>query len=352
MKKNVAIIFGGKSGEHEVSVNSALSIEANINHELFNTVAIGIAHNGSWQVGKNIAELVKDGKVLAKDQLTLPNNDVIKQLLSADVIFPIIHGTNGEDGTLQGLLEMANVPYVGSKVLGSATAMDKVIQKQLCSYINLPQADYYTFTRLEWENKQAEIIEDISKNIKYPNFVKPANLGSSVGISKVKSKSDLIIAINQALTYDNKILVEEGIENILEVEVSVLGNENPKASVCGSIHPNTEFYDYETKYITDDIVAKIPAEIPQNISEQIRQIAIDAYQVLNCQGLARVDFFYQQDHNRIVLNEINTLPGFTKISMYPKLWAATDLSYTDLITNLIELGIESWNAKQQLKYTY
>ncbi len=352
MKKNVVIIFGGKSGEHEVSVNSALSIETNINKELFNTTAVGIAHNGSWQVGKQISELVKEGKVVAKNDLTLPSNEVIKELLAADIIFPIIHGTNGEDGTLQGLLELANVPYVGSKVLGSATAMDKVIQKQLCSYVNLPQADYFTFTKLEWNNKKQEIINQISSYIKYPNFVKPANLGSSVGISKVKSKEELVSAITEALAYDNKILVEEGIENILEIEVSVLGNENPKASVCGSIHPNTEFYDYETKYITDDVVAKIPAEIPESISEQIRQIAIEAYQVLNCQGLARVDFFYQKDHNRIVLNEINTLPGFTKISMYPKLWAATDLNYTNLITKLIELGLESWQAKQQLKYTY
>lgn len=352
MKKNVMIIFGGKSGEHEVSVNSALSIEANIDRQLFDTTALGIAHNGSWCTAKTISELIEEGKVVAKDDRTLPNTEVVKQLLSADVIFPIIHGTNGEDGTLQGLLELANVPYVGSRVLGSATSMDKVIQKQLCSHINLPQADFFTFTKPEWDNQRQQILDDINKHIKYPNFVKPANLGSSVGISKVKSQDDLIKAIEIALQYDNKILVEEGIENILEVEVSVLGNQNPEASVCGSIHPNTEFYDYETKYITDDIVAKIPAEIPNTVSEEIRKIAIEAYQVLNCQGLARVDFFYQRDHNRIVLNEINTLPGFTKISMYPKLWSASGLNYTDLITKLINLGQESWQNKQQLKYTY
>lgn len=352
MKKNIVIVFGGKSGEHEVSVNSALSIEANIDRQLFTTTAVGVAHNGSWCTAKTIAELVKDGKVVAQNNQTLPNEEVVKQLLTADVIFPIIHGTNGEDGTLQGLLELANVPYVGSRVLGSATAMDKVIQKQLCSYVDLPQADFYTFTKIEWSTNKDQIINDINKHIKYPNFVKPVNLGSSVGISKVKSQSDLVDAIETALQYDNKVLVEEGIENILEIEVSVLGNEKPEASVCGSIHTNTEFYDYETKYVTDDIVAKIPAEIPAAISEEIRRIAIEAYQVLNCQGLARVDFFYQQDHNRIVLNEINTLPGFTKISMYPKMWAASGLTYADLITKLIEFGQDAWQKKQQLKYTY
>lgn len=350
--KKVVIIFGGKSGEHEVSVNSALSIEANINKELFTTSAVGIAHNGSWAVGKTINDLIKDGKVVTNDELTLPGLEVVKELLTADAIFPIIHGPNGEDGTLQGLLELANVPYVGSRVLGSAVAMDKIIQKQLCAQLGLPQTKYYTFTKLEWENQPQQILQEIEQQLGYPNFVKPANLGSSVGISKVKTPDQLESAIAESLQFDQKILVEAGLENILEIEVSVLGNENPEASVCGSILPNTEFYDYETKYLTDDIVAQIPAQIPESASEEARRIALAAYRALNCQGLARVDFFYQKDHNKIVLNEINALPGFTKISMYPKLWAASGLSYTDLISKLIELGVKSWENKQQLKYTY
>lgn len=352
MKKHVVIIFGGKSGEHEVSVNSARSIEENIDKSLFETSVVGIAHNGSWQVGNKIEDLIKEGKVVATNNQTLPNTEVVNQLLSADVVFPIIHGSNGEDGTLQGLLELANVPFVGSRVLGSSVSMDKTIQKQLCSQMDLPQAKYLWFDQEEWQSNQAEVLKNIKKELGYPNFVKPANLGSSVGISKVKTENDQITAIETALAYDQKVIVEEGLSDILEVEISVMGNEKPVASVCGSIHPNTEFYDYETKYITNDITAKIPAELPDKVSQEIKEIALTTYQTLNCQGLARVDFFYQKAHNKVVLNEINTLPGFTKISMYPKLWAASGLDYTTLITKLIELGIAAWHTKQSLKYSY
>jgi D-alanine-D-alanine ligase len=350
--KKVIIILGGKSGEHEVSVNSAKSIENNINRDLFQTSVIGISQNGSWVYGEKISDIISEGKVKQNDELTLPSSDVLTKLFDTDIIFPIIHGTNGEDGTLQGLLDLANLPYVGSGVLGSAICMDKVIQKQLCSTAGIPQTDYTFFTKTEWENNKSNILEIINDQLTYPLFVKPANLGSSVGISKAKTESELEKAIIEALLFDNKVIVEVGLENIMEIEVSILGNENPQASVCGSIAPNTEFYDYKTKYITDDISAKIPAEISKEVSQSIRDLAIESYKILNCEGLARTDFFYDKERDQIILNEVNTLPGFTKISMYPKLWAESGVNYQDLITKLLEFALDSWQAKQQLKYTY
>jgi len=350
--KNIIIIFGGKSGEHEVSVNSAKSIEQNIDKSKFLTSVIGISPKGSWIYAENINSITKDGKVIENNQTTLPNEAVVKSLMEADIIFPIIHGTNGEDGTLQGLLDIANVPYVGSGVLASAVCMDKVIQKQLCSTAGIPQTDYTFFNKIDWKNSKEGILEIINDQLTYPLFVKPANLGSSVGISKVNDAQTLEKAIEEALKFDNKIIVENGATNILEIEVSVMGNEEPLSSVCGSIVPNTEFYDYETKYLTDDIKAQIPAEINQEDAQAIRDLAIESYKVLNCEGLARVDFFYNPQTSQIILNEINTLPGFTKTSMYPKLWAATNLNYKDLITKLLTYAEKSWQAKQDLKYTY
>jgi D-alanine-D-alanine ligase len=350
--KKVIIIFGGKSGEHEVSVNSALSIERNINKDKFQTSVIGIAHNGSWRWGEKIEDIISDGKVKQNGELTLPSSEVQEKLFKADIIFPIIHGTNGEDGTIQGLLDIANIPYVGSGVLGSAVCMDKVIQKQLCSTVGIPQTNYTFFNKAEWDDNKDNILENINDQLTYPLFVKPANLGSSVGISKVKNSENLKKSIEKALMFDNKIIVEVGQENMMEIEVSVLGNNDPNASVCGSIAPNTEFYDYETKYLTDDINAQIPAQINESTSQTIKEFALKAYKVLNCEGLARVDFFYSKNEDQIILNEINTLPGFTKISMYPKLWDGSDLNYTDLITKLLELSLDSWQAKQDLKYTY
>jgi D-alanine-D-alanine ligase len=363
MKKHVLIIFGGKSGEHEVSVRSATSIEQSIDRSRYETHCLGVTQDGHWHYGQTIAE-VTDGKKVLPPNTTVSLPDGIHsdslavstqrgtQPLNSDIIFPIIHGTNGEDGTVQGLLELSNLPYVGSGVLGSAVAMDKVIQKTLCQAHHIPQTKFLSFTHLEWKHNSEKVMQQIQENLTFPVFVKPANLGSSVGISKVKTPEQLATAITEALAFDTKIVVEEGVENILEVEVGVLGNDTPQASVCGSIHPNTEFYDYETKYVTDDIVSQIPADIPQEISEQIRQTAIDTFKALNCLGLARVDFFYQLHTQRYFLNELNTLPGFTSISQYPKLWEASGLSYTDLITRLLELAEEKWAIKQQLRYTY
>jgi D-alanine-D-alanine ligase len=363
MKKNILIIFGGRSGEHEVSVRSAQSVEQYIDKEQFNTHCLGITHQGQWRYGHTIAEITDGTKVLASsDQLALPENTSLKELtllnntqrlpIPTDVIFPVIHGPNGEDGTLQGMLELANLPYVGAGVLGSALGMDKVVQKQLCELHHIPQASYYSFNRQSWLASPDRIIGDITHKLQFPLFVKPANMGSSVGITKVKTFEALVPAIEDALKYDLKILVESGIEDIQEIEVSVLGNHEPIASVCGSIKPNTEFYDYETKYVTDDIEATIPANIPPEISEKIRHTATEVFTLLNCAGLARTDFFYHHGTGQHYFNEINTLPGFTSISMYPKLWAASGLPYTELITKLVALAEERWQEKQTLSYEY
>ncbi len=347
--KNVLIIFGGKSGEHEVSVKSATSIEKNINPTLFKTTAMGITRQGYWHFGPTIASVTKDGKVsLPKNPSLIPD----KQILKADIIFPILHGPNGEDGTMQGLLELLNVAYVGPRVLGSALSMDKIIQKQVCAFYNIPQTKYVGFSSHEWQNIPELITKNINQQLQYPLFTKPANMGSSVGVTKIKSKNDLKDGILEALKYDHKIIVEESVNDIKEIEVSVLGNHEPKASVCGEIIPNTEFYDYETKYITDDIKISIPANIPQKVAKKIRQIAVNTFKALDCIGLARVDFFYQPQTGKYFLNEVNTLPGFTSISMYPKLWEKTDLTYTDLITKLLEFAEERWREKQQLSYEY
>jgi len=362
-KKNVLIIFGGKSGEHEVSVRSASAIEENIDHDKFETHVLGITQDGKWHYGHTIKEITSGLKVLAPSvQVLLPSENEGSTLslntssglekMTFDVIFPIIHGTNGEDGVLQGLLELSNLPYVGSNVLSSAISMDKVVQKMICDHEDIPQTKFVWFKKVEWLKNKQTCLEKIESTLKLPVFVKPANLGSSVGISKVKTKADLAKAIEDAFVYDLKVIVEEGVNGIKEVEVGVLGNDQPMASVCGSIIPNTEFYDYETKYITDDVKVEIPAEIPEEVAKKIQATAVKTFKVLNCAGLARVDFFYQPETNEFFLNELNTLPGFTSISMYAKLWKASGVSYTELTSKLLDLAIEKWQEKQQLKYTY
>lgn len=350
MKKHILIIFGGRSSEHQVSCMSASSIEKYIDTDKFTTSVLGITNQGQWHFGDKIANVTKDNKVVDSGMSIA---DATAQLLSSnfDMIFPIIHGTNGEDGTLQGLLEFFDLPYVGADILGSAICMDKQIQKSITGAVGLPQTKYLSFYQNEWKINQDQIINDITDKLDLPVFAKPANLGSSVGINKAKTKEQLANVINEALQYDTKCIVEQAVPNMVEVEVSVLGNSDshPKASVCGSIKPHSEFYDYQTKYVTDDIDSQIPANIPTEISDKIRQIAISAYTALNCDGLARVDFFYQPETQKIFLNELNTLPGFTHISMYPKLWQATDLSYTDLITELIYLGEQKYQQLKTLK---
>lgn len=363
MKRKVLIVFGGKSGEHEVSNRSARSIEKYLDSDKFEPYVLGITYDGQWHFGSSVEKISDNLTVLPpKEHVSLPTEPGTRELtlhtetgaqnLQFDVIFPIIHGPNGEDGKLQGLLEMANLPYVGAGVVGSALSMDKVLQKQMCAKEGISQTPFIWFWKHEWEQSQQKYINLVETELQYPVFVKPANSGSSVGISKVHSRQELGSAVKIALKYDLKILIEQAVPEIIEIEVGVLGNHQPIASVCGSIRPKAEFYDYETKYITDDVIAEIPAEISDEISENIRSTAVKVFQLLNCRGMARIDFFFQPRTSTFFLSEVNTLPGFTSISMYPKLWEASGVSYAELLTKLIDFAIEAWEEKQTIQHNF
>ncbi|KXZ38896.1 D-alanine-D-alanine ligase [Alkalithermobacter thermoalcaliphilus JW-YL-7 = DSM 7308] len=355
MKKNVALIFGGKSGEHEVSLSSACSIYNNIDKQKYNIYTIGITKQGDWMYYEGDSENIKNGNWVnlsnknAKINL-IPTKDkkigieVEDKFYEIDVFFPVIHGPYGEDGTIQGLFEISNIPYVGCSVLSSSIGMDKIMCKKIFKEGNLPQVEFAYTTEFEFKKDKEKVISDIEKSIKYPMFVKPANLGSSVGISKVKTKDELEKAISEALKYDRRVIIEQGI-NAREIEVSVLGNDEVYASVAGEIIPAKEFYDYEAKYISESSKLLIPASIDENLMEKVRDMAIKAFKMIDGCGLARVDFFIDKDTNEIYINEINTMPGFTKISMYPKLWEASGIKYKDLIDKLIDLAIERFNQK-------
>ncbi|MDX7988678.1 D-alanine--D-alanine ligase [Xenorhabdus sp. 12] len=359
-KIHVGLFFGGKSSEHEVSLQSAKNILEAIDKEKFDVSLIGIDKEGVWHLNEasgfllnadnpSLIALNQSGRHVAlvpgqqKNQLIESKN---AQLLSQlDVIFPIVHGTQGEDGSLQGLLRMANLPFVGSGVLGSAVCMDKDVAKRLLRDAGLEVAPFICLNR----HKRHELsFETIQAQLGMPVFIKPANQGSSVGVSKVTTPEELEIALDLAFTFDNKLLIEKAI-NGREIECAVLGNEYPEASVCGEIVLSRGFYSYETKYIeSDGAKLAIPAQMSQDASERIRNMALKAFEALECAGMARVDVFMTEDE-QIVINEVNTLPGFTSISMYPKLWGATGISYTNLITRLIELAIERHQNEAQLK---
>jgi len=351
MKKTVGVIFGGQSGEHEVSLMSATSILRVIDRDKFDVVHIGISKNGNWYLFKGDIEDIQKGNweknsikaFLPPDSsykgiVTLQNG--VEKIHKLDVVFPVLHGPRGEDGTIQGLFELAGIPYVSCGVLSSAMCMDKVITKKMLEHESLPIAEwtyYYDYELLEEEER---VIKEIETRFGYPCFVKPANLGSSVGVTKAKNQEELIEALKLAAEYDRKIVVEEFIDG-REIEISVLGNDNPRASITGEIIPCHEFYDYTAKYF-DNGQSKllIPAPIPEEVEKTIQDFAIKAFKALGCEGMARVDFFYQESKKRVLINELNTIPGFTKISMYPKLWEASGLKYKDLITELINLAIE------------
>ena len=265
------------------------------------------------------------------------------------MIFPVLHGPHGEDGTVQGLFELANVPYVGCGVAASALAMDKVLAKQAFHAANIPQTDYQAYRVHQWQQDQAAMIESVKNRFEYPVFIKPANMGSSVGITKAHDQAELVDGINLAFKYDLKIIIEESAEGFREVECAVLGNETPETSVVGEIIPGKEFYDYETKYIDDKSELIIPAQLSESATQKIQQYAITAFQAIDGSGLARVDFFISQDSETVYINEVNTMPGFTPISMYPKLWQASGIEYTDLIDRLVSLGISRAEQKQWLK---
>ncbi|WP_114210720.1 D-alanine--D-alanine ligase family protein [Acidisarcina polymorpha] len=372
-KPRVGILFGGRSGEHEISLLSAASILKAIDRERYEVVPLGITKEGRWITAQN-AEALLAGDAGALLLVSSANPDApaparveatiqptaLSQSLHVDVIFPVLHGTFGEDGTIQGLFELADIAYVGSGVLGSAAAMDKDIMKQLFAAAGLPIPKHVGILRKEWKAAPRKVIKRAEDALKYPMFVKPANLGSSVGISKVHDRRELGPAIDLAATYDRKIVIEQGVGGAKgkarELEVAVLGNDEPLASVVGEIVPGKEFYDYEAKYLSEGSVPIIPAKLTRSESKQVRQMAIAAFRACDCSGLARVDFLMEPQAKsgkppRIYVNEVNTMPGFTKISMYPKLWEASGIAYTQLIDRLIELALERRAEKDETKYS-
>ena len=396
MKKlRVGILFGGRSGEHEVSLLSAASVFNAIDKDKYEVVPIGITKEGRWVTAAD-AERLLQGKfedhkhlragdpdatagaaVLAKgESVVVPpepqrhgsmtpfetdasshplTRRAADRAIDVDVIFPVLHGTFGEDGTIQGLLELADMPYVGAGVLGSAAGMDKDIMKALFRAAGLPIVKHVTFLRSEWRTNSKKVQKLVESNLKYPVFVKPANLGSSVGISKAHDGKELGPAIAEAARFDRKIVIEQGVggrkQKAREIECSVLGNDQPEASLPGEIVPSTEFYDYNAKYLDEGSQLIIPAKLRRAETKEVQRLAIGAFKAVDCSGLARVDFLMEPKSRKIYLNEINTMPGFTAISMYPKLWAASGVSYSALIGRLIQLGLERYEEKKKNQYS-
>jgi D-alanine-D-alanine ligase len=366
------VIFGGRSSEHEVSLASAKNIMEALRQAGHEVVPIGITPAGrwlaqpdawlrltaaasgeeierlsEWEIGDRRLAIGREVSQSPISNLQSPNLPAGAALPPVDIIFPVLHGPYGEDGTVQGLLEMANAPYVGSGVLGSAVAMDKDIARKLFAYHGLPQVRYVAVRRHEWRTAPDAVMSRIEAALTYPLFVKPANMGSSVGVSKARNREQLAAAITLATHYDGKLLVEAAVPNAREIEVSVLGNDAPVASIAGEIIPAHEFYDYSAKYESEGSQLLIPARLDAATMQQVRELAVCAFQALECEGLARVDFLVAGDTGEIFLNEVNTLPGFTRISMYPKLWEASGLSYPDLVHRLLELGLERFAERQE-----
>lgn len=352
-KLNVCVLFGGISPEHEVSLRSAESVLNNMDSEKYNIFPVGITKEGDWILygGTDYAQLPTGQWRECPDNrpaiispirgqgLVIFDEDGLNRE-KIDVVFPVLHGENGEDGAMQGLLQMAGIPYVGPHVSASAVAMDKTLTKLVADNANIPQAAWLLVRNSSLLNRIDEVIATIEARFAYPVFVKPAGTGSSVGVSKAATREKLREALLQAGVYDEKILVEEFIDGH-EVEVAVLGNASPVASVVGEIDAGADFYDYEAKYVSDTSVAYIPARIPEEVAEELREKAIKVYRAIGCRGLSRVDFFVTREGNRVVFNEINTLPGFTSISMYPKLFAASGIPYGELIDQLLHFAMEA-----------
>ena len=352
-KRSVCILFGGISPEHEVSLRSAESVLNNIDHSKYNVFPVGITKEGDWILfgGKDYS-MLPDGRwtqhpdnrratispIRGQGLLSFEGDCVVREHI--DVVFPVLHGENGEDGAMQGLLQMAGIPYVGPHVAASAVAMDKTLTKLVVDIAKVPQAAWQLVRSVDAEQRMDRVLDSLEKKFDYPMFVKPAGTGSSVGVSKAPSREVLREALLAAGVYDSKILVEEFIHG-REVEVAVMGNDSPVASVCGEIDSGAEFYDYDAKYVTDTSTSYIPARIPEDVAEQVRDAAVKVYSAVGCQGLSRVDFFVTYEDNRVVFNEINTLPGFTSISMYPKLFAASGIPYSELIDQLLQLALEA-----------
>jgi len=393
-KLRVGILFGGRSGEHEVSLLSAASVLNAIDKEKYDVVPIGITKEGRWLTAEHAENLLAGKLQIEPRNLRAGDPDMTEpaavlhrgeaavfppepvhrdkglvpfqadasplrrasdRAINVDVIFPVLHGTFGEDGTIQGLLELADIPYVGAGVLGSAAGMDKDIMKSLFMAAGIPIVKHVTILRSAWEKDRKKTEKLVSSKLKYPVFVKPANLGSSVGISKAHDRHELGSAIEEAARFDRKIVIEEGVggkkEKAREIECSVLGNDEAQASIPGEIVPIKEFYDYNAKYLDEGSKLIIPAKLTKTQTRKVQAMAVQAFKAVDCSGLARVDFLMDPKTGKIYLNEINTMPGFTSISMYPKLWAASGLEYSDLIDRLIQLGIERHEDKKKNQYT-
>ena len=351
-KLNVAVVFGGKSGEHEVSLMSATNVIKAMNKERYNIYMIGITKQGRWMAYKGDVNKIADGS-WEKEAAGLGREETISVLFSSlfkgeakskmDVVFPVLHGPNGEDGTVQGLFEILDIPYVGCGVMASALGMDKEFSKQLFKDAGLAVGEYMVVLKADIEKDVSSTVSLAEDKFTYPVFIKPVNMGSSVGITKAHNREELIRGLRDACKYDRKVMIEENI-NCREFECAVLGNNNPIASGIGEIIPSNEFYDYEAKYFDDGkSVLVIPAELTASKTEEMREAAVKAYKSLDCCGMSRVDFFVEKETEKVYINEINTIPGFTKISMYPKLWDAAGVSYSKLIDRLIDLAIERHN---------
>jgi D-alanine-D-alanine ligase len=364
-KLRIGVVFGGRSCEHEVSLASATSVMANLDRNKYDIVPIAITKKGAWLLGVEPAQLQaaesganQDASVENATAVTLTIDPRLRRLIPVqsseassldgvlNVIFPVLHGPYGEDGTLQGLLDMANLPYVGCGVLGSALGMDKEKMKQMFRAVGLPVVDSLSYRRSEWERAPEAILDAIEQRLNYPCFVKPANLGSSVGVNKARNRAELEHALQVATEYDHKIIIERGL-NCREFSCAVLGNDTPSVSVLGEMIPGNEFSDYNDKYINHKLRFIIPSEIAQATADEVRHQAVQAYLALDLEGLARVDFFLDQETGQFYINEVNTMPGFTQISLYPKLWAASGLPYPQLLDRLIELALERYEYRQR-----
>ncbi len=351
-KQRLGVIFGGRSGEHEVSVVSAQHVMAAVDRSRFDVVPIGVTKTGAWLTPEETqtqmdapAPPFKKTLGLANAEGLLARPEALSVLSEIDVAFPLIHGPTGEDGTLQGLLELARVPYAGAGVAASATGLDKALMKALLHDAGLPIVDWLVLTHSQWESGQREITSNVEQALSYPCFIKPANGGSSVGITKAHSREELVNGVFEALRFDRKLIIEKGVD-CREIECAVLGNDEPEASPLGEIKCEHEFYDYEAKYFASSTTLTIPAPVPGNLASRIRAMAIKGYRAIDCCGMSRVDFFLTPSGD-VFIDEMNTIPGFTPGSMYPRLWQEAGLSYSDLITRLVELGLERFEERER-----
>jgi D-alanine-D-alanine ligase len=375
-KIRIGLVYGGRSGEHEVSLQTALAVLKAFDYDRYELIPFYITSKGQWRSGpllnappSAVTELqfspASAGGVIQEKQGAIVSNALLPVLQGMservigegspvndgkpiDVMLPLLHGTFGEDGTIQGLFEMAGLPYVGAGVLASSVGMDKVAMKTMFEQAGLPQVGYRHFIRYQWKNNREKCLDNVEE-LGYPCFVKPANLGSSVGVSKARNREELTVAVDEALRYDRKVIVEQFVD-AREIEVSVLGNDEPRASVPGEICSSNEFYDYKAKYIDGKSVMVIPAEIPPEVAESVRSMAVQAFRSIDGSGLCRADFFLRRSDGALFINEVNTLPGFTPISMYPLLWEESGVSYRELLDTLIQLAIERHEERQSIDY--